>query len=529
MVSNVSLRLKVSGLAFLQAFFLLALTGLGVMALHRSSQGARQMVERNPRLKVLNDLRFQFQHTRAGQQALLAAASNTAFVPNFQDYVAHSEASLAGVMKDVEAQPWEADEAPKVKECLASIRAYLEGFPASYAQAKADPKGAALPQRFRDGAPHLERARVLLKELFDLQSAKNDESQKRNAQATQVSYRVMAAGLALALVAGALLSRAITRRTLEGVDSLARTMSALARGDLSRTCPVGGADELGVMSADLNAVVEKFRASVRTIDEAAVHLVGVSTDLSNRAGLLASTSTALDRDAQEQKAGVDRIAGSLSDLSGSIGRSRQVAGDARTQARTALEVTELGRDKVAETIVVTEGIRQSSEKVGRITTVISEIARQTNLLSLNAAIEAAKAGQQGKGFAVVAEEVRKLAERAGAAAKEITALIAQSHESVGLGLTSVAGVGDSLAGILTAVTENEHNLEAIAQGMQAQTVSAQEMIAHMEDTSRSVEGSTGGIRRLAEAVQEIKGTVQEVAGLANRLQGLTREFTLEEA
>ncbi len=526
LIPSLSLRQKVRHMAVVQVLFLLLLTGIGWMALQRSSAGARRMVDRNPRLKVLNELRFQFQHTRAGQQALLAGATNAAFAPDFRSYVTRSEESLAKVMKDVEAQPWEEDEAPKVAECLKSIRAYLDGFESNYQLACADLKGTSLPQRMRAGGADLERTRALLKDLFDLQNTKNDETQKRNEASTTASYAFMAGGFLVALVLVTVMTRAIIRRTLKGVDSLARTMSALAQGDLSSGCPLEGDDELGRVSADLNAVVERFRASLRTLDEAARNLVDVCDGLESRSEVLFSTSAGLSRDAAVQKEEVDRVAQALTTMGASLARVRSVAGQADAQAQTALKVTEEGRDMVAESIRVTEGIRQSSEKVAHITVVISEIARQTNLLSLNAAIEAAKAGAQGKGFAVVAEEVRKLAERAGGAAKEINALISESHVSVGQGQTAVAGVDRSLEGILAAVTENGHKLQAIVQGMEEQEAGAGDMRTHMETASRTVDGSVRGIRQLAEAAEEIQGSVRAVGQLSHELQSLTRQFRL---
>jgi methyl-accepting chemotaxis protein len=379
----------------------------------------------------------------------------------------------------------------------------------------------------RVGGEHLERARALLKDLFDLQNAKNDERVRLNEEQTRASYRVMAGGLLLAILLAWLLTQAITKRTIQGVGALARTMSSLAKGDLSSNCPLEGEDELGLMARDLNAVVERFRASVRTLDQTARRLVAFSKDLAGRASLLSDTSASLSQDAEVQKEEVGNIARSLNAMSAAIAEAQTATEAAGAQARTALQVTEQGRDKVQETTRATEAIRQSSDKVSRITTVIAEIARQTNLLALNAAIEASKAGAQGKGFAVVAEEVRKLAERAGSAAKEINLLIAESHERVEMGETAVNGVGESLVRILSAVTENDQNLKAIAQGMETQTANAQDMLDHMGSTSQGVERSTEGIQKLAEAAHEISFAINEVADLARELHGLTAQFTLE--
>ena len=526
-LARVSLRQKVRLLSIVQIVFLLLLAGIGWVALQRSSAGAQHMVERNPRLKSLNDLRYQFQHARSGQQALLAAAQNPVFIQNFSDYVHTSEKTLLKIMAEVESQPWEADEAAKVKQCLAAIRAYLQGTEATFQQARTDAVGASLQLRMRAGGEHLERARVLIKELFDLQNAKNDASVLRNSADTAASFRYMAGALVLAIILVGLLSRAITTRTISGVDNLARSMSALAQGDLTQACAVDGGDELSRMAVDLNAVTGKFRASVRTIETAAQGLVAASRDLQGRAQMLTDTSVSLNQDAATQTLQVDAVAHSLGSMTEAISQAMTAAGAAETQAQTALRVTEAGRDKVEETTRATEGIRDSSDKVSRITVVIAEIARQTNLLALNAAIEASKAGVQGKGFAVVAEEVRKLAERAANAAKEINSLIAESHERVGLGQAAVAGVGASLGQILAAVTANNENLKAIATGMASETRNAKAMQGHMDGASLLVERSTQGIGQLAGAVREISGTIQEVAGLARELHGLTGQFKLE--
>jgi methyl-accepting chemotaxis protein len=526
LLSRVSLRQKVRLLSMVQVFFLLLLTGIGWLALQRSVDGTKRLVARNPHLKVLNDLRFQFQHTRAGHQSLLAAATNEAFVPAFRDYVRASEASLGKVMAEVEAQPWEPDEAPRVRECLGAIRAYLAGFEANFQAARLDPGGKGLPLRMRQDGAHLERARVLLKELFDSQNAKNDAEARRNERETTAGFRTMAVGLVVAVLLAWFLSKAIITRTVAGVDQLGHSMSALAQGDLTVTCRLEGEDELARMARDLNAVGENFRASVQTIEVAAQRMVGVSQGLTGRAEVLSSTSLDLSRDAASQQQAVDGIAHSLSSMTAAITEAKAAAGAAEKQALTALDVTEEGRVKVAETTRATGGIRESSDKVGRITIVIAEIARQTNLLALNASIEASKAGAQGKGFAVVAEEVRKLAERAAGAAKEIDVLVAESHQRVAAGETSVAGVGQSLELILGAVRENEKNLKAISQGMTAQTATAQTMLGHMTSTSQRVDRSTVGIQQLAGAVQEISGDIAAVAGLAKDLRGLTSQFKL---
>ena len=171
-------------------------------------------------------------------------------------------------------------------------------------------------------------------------------------------------------------------------------------------------------------------------------------------------------------------------------------------------------------------IEESSAKVGRITTVIADIARQTNLLSLNAAIEAAKAGAQGKGFSVVAEEIRKLAERSGQAAKEINALIQESTERVQVGAASVGSVSRALTALEQAIQGSATRIETIIQATDVQARSAEQAEQAIGTTTQLSERSASATTELASSLDETTRTVEDLAQAANHLRDLGSRFTL---
>jgi methyl-accepting chemotaxis protein len=169
-------------------------------------------------------------------------------------------------------------------------------------------------------------------------------------------------------------------------------------------------------------------------------------------------------------------------------------------------------------------IRESSDNVNRITTLIADIARQTNLLSLNAAIEAAKAGTHGRGFAAVAEEIRKLAERSASAAKEISTLIHESGQRVEAGSKAVREVDTSLLLIQNHIRDNASQIKEIATSMTSQAQAKDQVVGSIQRTLALTERNASATAELMATITETARTVEELAHLASQLRALTSYF-----
>src|SRR5438094_6949771 len=261
---------------------------------------------------------------------------------------------------------------------------------------------------------------------------------------TRATWKFVGLG-ALALVAGAGIYLGIARR-LVGPLRAAAELGELASGnaDLTRRLAVSSHDEVGRLSHALNGFLDNLHGLVQEIRGAASQVGAASEQLSAASRQVASG-------AQEQASSLEETAASLEELTGTVRQNADNARQASQLAIGAREKAEKGGQVVTAAGGAMQEITTASKQIAEIVTVIDEIAFQTNLLALNAAVEAARAGEQGRGFAVVATEVRTLAQRSAAAAKEIKDLINESIQRVTDGSELVSQSGKTLEEIVGSV------------------------------------------------------------------------------
>ncbi|MES2016247.1 MAG: methyl-accepting chemotaxis protein [Pseudomonadota bacterium] len=310
------------------------------------------------------------------------------------------------------------------------------------------------------------------------------------------------------------LVRSITKPLNEAVE-IARTVSA---GDLSTHISISGDDEIGMllkslkdMQDSLAAIVGKVRAGTVAIAEASREIADGNQDLSART--------------EEQASSLEETAASMEELTSTVKRNGENAGQASKLASDASNVAVRGGEAVAQVIHTMGSINDSSKKIVDIIGVIDGIAFQTNILALNAAVEAARAGEQGRGFAVVAAEVRNLAQRSAAAAKEIKGLIGDSVDKVETGSRLVGQAGTTMNEVVSsvqrvtaiiseiAIASGEQNagIDQINQAVSQMDTVTQQNAALVEEAAAAAEAMQQQAESLKQAVSIFKIHEQHVA------------------
>ncbi|MBD9483823.1 cache domain-containing protein [Pseudomonas sp. PDM14] len=315
---------------------------------------------------------------------------------------------------------------------------------------------------------------------------------------------------------------------------------AAGEGDLTRRLPVNSNDELGQLAGSFNQFVEKIHGLVRQIVDMTGQLTGLVAEVSSQAQ---RSEQAMDRQRHE----TDQVATAINEMSAA---AHEVAKSAQGAAEAAQQTDQEGQaaKKVVDGSITRihalvgdirssgqslDSLQQDVQSIVSVLGVIRSIAEQTNLLALNAAIEAARAGEAGRGFAVVADEVRALASRTQQSTQEIQGMIDRLQQGTQEAVTSMRRSSD--AGDITSEQANQagSSLDAIAQligtinAMNAQIASAaEEQTAVAEEINRSVHQIAVAVDSVADETQHGAQTARSLAALGERLSSLVRQFRI---
>jgi methyl-accepting chemotaxis protein len=315
----------------------------------------------------------------------------------------------------------------------------------------------------------------------------------------------------LAFVMGEWGVRRISRQ-LGGEPAQAREIaSRIASGDLAQPVKLdarNSASMLGAlrdMQSGLATTVSEIAASAEAIAAASGQISTGNLDLSHRT--------------EQQAVALERTASSMEQLTSTVRLNAENAAQASTLAGNASQIAEQGGTVVGRVVATMNEINDSAKSIADIIGVIEGIAFQTNILALNAAVEAARAGEDGRGFSVVAAEVRNLAQRSAAAAKEIKALITTSVERVANGSTLAQDAGETMGEVVKAVKRVNDIIGEI-------TAASHEQRAGIEEINRAVTQMDAGTQQNAALVEEATAAAQSLDDQAKTLKRLVGKFRL---
>jgi len=306
----------------------------------------------------------------------------------------------------------------------------------------------------------------------------------------------------------------ITATITAPINEAVRVAQTVASGDLTTRIDVTTTEETGQllqalkdMNTSLIDIVGQVRGGTDTIATASAQIASGNLDLSSRT--------------EEQASSLEETASSMEELTSTVRQNADNARQANTLAANASSVAVRGGGVVTRVVETMEAINASSARVVDIISVIDGIAFQTNILALNAAVEAARAGEQGRGFAVVAGEVRTLAHRSAAAAKEIKALIGDSVDKVGEGSKLVSEAGQTMSDIVDSV-------QRVTDIMGEITMATQEQSSGIDQINMAVSQMDTVTQQNAALVEEAAAAAASLEDQAARLAQVVSVFRLDE-
>ncbi|MCW3805219.1 methyl-accepting chemotaxis protein [Plebeiibacterium marinum] len=320
-------------------------------------------------------------------------------------------------------------------------------------------------------------------------------SEARGTRAGVIIFIVVASILAI------FLSIFITNSLLSPINKSVKFANSVAKGDLTSTVDVDQKDEIGELAHSLRQMVKRLKEIVGDIKTGADNISGASQQLSSGAQQISSGVS-------EQAAAAEEVSSSMEEMAANIQQNT-------ANAIKTMDMSGKSSNAAEQVAVASEDSMQAVRDIFAKINVVVEIAEKTDLLAINAAVEAARAGDQGRGFAVVAAEVRKLAERSQLAASEIVALAEK-------GLKMTEGSNEMLKSIVPDIQETSRLVEEIASA-------SREQEAGVNQVNMAIQQLSMVTQQNASSSEEMAGSSEEMAAQAADLEGITQFFTINDS
>lgn len=364
---------------------------------------------------------------------------------------------------------------------------------------------------------------------------------------------VLAIVLISAIVLGLIAIILFSRHLSHPIGLITAQVAKMAQGDLTaENLHVKNKDEIGRLTTYFNEMTSNLKVMIAEVADSSMQVAATSEELSasseetsKSVEQVASSILELAEGADHQVETTDNandvaveMSKELVRISTSIEQASRVSGNTSQMAHTGTEVIEKTiesmhtiQSETATTTGMINALGDKSNEIGKIVSMITDVSEQTNLLALNAAIEAARAGEHGKGFAVVADEVKKLAEQSGNAANQVNQLIAaiqqeikdsvnainKGQQSVDMGIQLADEAGNTFKNITKAVNEVTHQISDISQVILQVVEGAEAMVRTVDETAKIAEDSSAHTQTIAAAAEQQTASIEEIAAASETL------------
>jgi len=446
----------------------------------------------------------------------------------------------SGLAADFESVQTTFEEEPELVRLIGELRSFTERtlLPVYHRVLdtfETDPAGAAADYNKNQAAIHDQR-----EDLFRDLRRQTDKATASEARHAQSVFFIGIAGMLVILVAGLMIGRSQTSALIEPLQRLVAALDRMRRGDLSERLVLARPDEIGVLGEGLNRLTDEFSELVGQVQTSGIQVNTTATEISatnhrqqSTAQEIAATTTQIGAVSEEISVVSLGLVKTLDEVSRVAEQTADLAGNGQS-AIARMEAT-MGHvmDASASIIAKLSLLNEKTTHINAVVTTITKVADQTNLLSLNAAIEAEKAGEYGLGFAVVAMEIRRLADQTTVAACDIEKMVKEMQSAVSTGVMSMdkfseevrRGVGEirqvgvQLAQIIHQAQTLTPRVQTINEGMNSQAAGARQI-------GETLVRLSAAARQTAESLRQSHDAIEQLNGAARGLQTSVARFKL---
>lgn len=414
---------------------------------------------------------------------------------------------------------------PKGRELFAALTAarskVADNYERMYAQIRAENHSESTAFLLKEFAPANNAYIKALEEMADFQSGLMDKSRSAALETFVEMRNVMVASVVIALLLGGFVALTLSRSLAKQLEQSVRQSEKIAKGDFSSNGDVSQYSlrtEIGrlmhaqdAMRTGLIQVLEDVRSNANQVNDSARELSSVSEQVAVSVQRQADSTSSASATLEELSVSIDQVSDNAKDASARASQAGTLAQEGAALVHDSVQRINGVSESAQQTYQEMDQLKQDVVAIGNIVNVIRDVADQTNLLALNAAIEAARAGEQGRGFAVVADEVRKLAERTTSSAQEITGMI---HS-----------VQNGAERVVESMTKNQESVVRVTESAGRTNTSIQSVQLSAEDVLSSIANINMALGEQRIASQELAKTMETVAQMAEENSATAEELS----
>jgi methyl-accepting chemotaxis protein len=507
--------------------FMVMLIGIGIWSLQNMNNSVNQIIKVN-NVKILLSQNIQNNANTIDKSVQVIVLVNDATTTESEKKKIENTRSL---FKNSLEQIEKMEKSPKGKQLIGDIKEFYDITQAAIARVL-DDIAAGNQQKARDmltgsleiSAKLSASCNELVKYQEELTNASGKEVQKTYMTAL---YALAGCGIVvfvIALILALWLTRSITKPLSEGVFVAQR----IAEGDLTAHIETAGTDETGQLMNALKNMVTKLQSIIGEVKNAARNIASASHELkanselmSKGAGEQAGRAAQVATASEEMSQTVLDIAKNTSSIETSAIDTTKLAKDGETVVNRSVDKVKSIAKTIDQSAQLIKSLGERSNQIGEIVNVINDIADQTNLLALNAAIEAARAGEQGRGFAVVADEVRKLAERTGNSTAEIGDMVKSIQNEVHQVVISMENITKEVKAGVDLSTQAGDVLRSIVESVDKLHLMVQQIASATEEMASTSEEINKDIEMISSLSADTSGSSGEIARSSNNLSQLS--------